>query len=399
MVKVYTLSLIGGASKDISALSPSEALKLAGDAPVSKISLNLLKTYQLNFGRSRITLSRKEALQFSQQMAIFLGVIPDFIQATGMAFARFRDKKAVDRRMRILRRKLGAEAVTRTKAMEAIGFPREFLPILEVAEENGNFPEAFTRISTTMAEQQELHNTVRNALITPIMTLVVLLAAFVVMLFFVFPKLMELFQEAAGTHPSAILTFDMFMVDNKGAVFAGLLAFAGVAALWLSSKNGRRLMLDMAFAVPPVKDIILIYRATKFIMAIEMPIVAAQPIKTAIGQILDSSSGKEKRVYRKILAAIVAGRSLGAALGEVHYFPEDFTSWLGSVADAGQLTSEITTVRIAYERLLKQRFETAKTFIGPILLVVAGGAILVMAGALYAPILDLVQSFMTQAGQ
>ena len=399
MLKVYTISVLGGEKKNITAMNPSEALKLSGELPVTKISVDFLKTYELNFGVKRVVMNRKEALQFAQQMSLFLGVIPDFIQATQMALARFKDKKAIKRRMNILRRKLGQEAVSRAQAVESIGFPREFLPILTLAEESRNFSEAFQRIASTLHEEAELKQTLRNALVAPVMTLVVLFAAFAVMILFVFPKLMELFQQAAGQHPSGILLFDMFLVNNKYQVFSGVVAFFGVLALWLFSKSGRKALLDFAFLVPFLKDVILIYRATKFSMALEMPILAAQPLKESLDQILKSAAGSEKRIYRKILTSIIAGQSLKEALEKTAYFPDDFTSWVGSVADAGQLPQEITTIRETYEKLLKQRFETAKTFIGPILLIVAGGSIILMAGALYAPILDLVQSFMTQSGQ
>lgn len=395
MTKVYTLHIIGGKTLEVYAGSPTEALKNAGGMPVSKISLDINKTLQVNYGTDRVIMSRTEALQFTQQMAIFIGVIPNFGQAVAMSLSRLRDQKAVKRRLRLMNRKL-ANSASLTEAIESIGYPREFLPILAIAEKNSNLAEAFTRVATTMTEQQGLKQTITQALVTPVLTVLVLLVTFVVMLYFVFPRLIGLFTNSMHSAPTGILAMDMFMVNNKGAILIALISAISLFLFWVSTSVGRKMILQFIFMFPLLKDIIMIYRATKFVLALEMPLLAAQTVQDSVHQILDAASSREKKVYRRMASYLEEGKSLGESIGRTKYFPDDFSSWVGSVEEAGQLTVEITTIRKTYEELLKQRFNTVKTFIGPILVLVAGSAIVVMAGALYAPILDLVQSFMSQ---
>ena len=395
MVKVYRVWTVSGEQREIQAISPSDALKSLGTTQATKISLDLLRTYQLNYGADRVTMTKKEALQFAQQMTIFLGVVLDFPKAVEMSLSRIGNRAALARRMKIVRKKI-AQGDKLVEILAALGFPREYLPTFRVGEDQGALTEAFRRVSVTLDEQQELQGTILRALITPTITLAILTVGFFVMVLFVFPKMIDLFHSALRSSPSPILQFDMFLVQNKGSVALGALATLISAIFWLTSKGGRMFLLNVVFMVPLLKDIILIYRAEKFLLAFEMPILAGSPFKLALKQVMDSSSGSEKRVYRKVYKLVEEGKTLGVALAATKYFPEDFTSWVASIEEGGVLSDQISTLRMTYSKLLAQRFETSKQFIAPLLLFVAGGAVIIMAIALYAPILDLISTLMNQ---
>lgn len=371
-----------------------EALRNMGDAHVAGIKLSIIETLVANYGSNRIIMNGKEALQFSQQMALFLRVMPEFEKAVAMSFARFQDKKAVNRRMVIFQQQIRTGQKQST-AVAAIGFPAEFLPEIRMAEQNSVMGEVFERIATTLKERMALKNSIKTALVTPVLTILILCVTFVVMLLYVFPKLTKLFQEAHGVAKSSALAFDMFLVNNKGTLAFSILAFLASFIVILSTKRGRKFGTDILFRVPFFKDVILVYRTARFSLAIEMPLASSLGNLDSMERVLSTATTADKKVYRKIYQRIKAGDPLGLALLESKHFPPDFCDWVGSVDKAGRLGSEFPIIRSTYEEILKQRFEAVKTYLGPFLVVVAGGAILVMAGALYAPIFQMVQSFMS----
>ena len=396
MLNVYLVKLVNGLTRSVQAPNVEEALRDMGTARVAGITFSLSETLRVNYGGKRVVMTTKEALQFSQQMAIFMRVMNDFTTAATMSFARFSDKKAVVRRMTALRQKI-ASGARLSEAISAIGFPREYAPVIRMAEDNNSLPEAFERISNSIHERQILFAAIVSALVTPVLTILVLSAAFVAMLLFVFPRLTQLFKEAQGVQGSSALELDMFMVDNKYALLSLVLATVATLIVAVVSRKGRAILTKGLFYVPFFKDLILVFRATRLSLALEMPLTSAQTVYDSVKKVMETASTADRRVLRKILVSVEAGHSLGDAIAATRFYPQDFADWVGSVQKAGRLPVEISTIRSTYEEILKQRFSTVKTVVGPLLIFIAGGLIVVVAGALYAPILQLVQSFMTQS--
>lgn len=401
MTKVYRAILTNGQSRFLYAINAAEALRSVGShTKVKSIKLDIFSTLSSNYGSAKIFMSMKEAQAFAEQMALFLPVMPDFQTAAKMSMSRMSDKKASQRRLLIIQKQLDSGA-RQAEAVEAAGFPKEFISILKIAEDNSSLPEAFAKISVVLQERQELTRTMGHALVTPALTLIVLVVSFVFMLLDLYPRLTDLFQQASFGVPkkqqALPLQIDMYLTKNRYMIVAVVLGLFGFFILSLFYDQTRKLYTVWLFKIPFFRDLVLTWRVSKFCMAIEMPLTSALTTLDSLEKVVETASLAERKIYLRLRADVESGKTLKDALQGSGYFPMDFVQWIGSIEKSGGLTVEISRVRETYEKILRHKFETLKTVIGPFMIIFAGGAVLVMAAALYAPILSLVQSFMSQS--
>lgn len=402
MTKIYKVVLSNNIIKFVHGDNASEALRNVGkNVNVKSIKLDIVETLAANYGPSRIFMTLSEAQAFSEQMAMFLPVMPDFMTAVKMSMSRMPDKKVVQKRLMIVRQHLES-ASKQSEALENAGFPKEFIPILKLAEENSNMAQTFETISNALKDRIELFRTIRNALVTPILVVVILVAALAFMLLVLYPRMADLFQSGmmgnSAATSSAAVQLDIYLTNHRYQIVIPMLIlfFIFVASFFVDKV--RSFYQRLLFAIPFFRDIVLTWRATRFCMAIEMPLASAMPILETLNRVVMFAPMGERQVYIKFKNAVDSGKTFETALSSVPWFSRDFVQWLGSIERAGSLANEITRVKQTYEKLLKNQFDTIKTYIGPFMLIFAGGAVLLLAVALYAPILSMMQNFISNSG-
>lgn len=401
MTKIYKAILTNGQTKSLYAINSSEALRNLGQGmKVKSIKLDLLATLMANYGSQKLFMSLNEAQSFSEQMSLFLPVMPDFVTAVQMSMSRMTDRKASARRLRAIQKSLNA-GERQAAAIEAAGFPKEFVGFLKIAEDNSSLPEAFGRLSVVLLERRDLFRSMIKALVTPALTLTLLVVSFVFMLLELYPRLTDLFQQASfgakGSNQDFSIRLDMYLTNNRYMIVTTVLLAFGLFVASLFVSTTRAMFVSWLFKIPFFRDLVLTLRVTKFCMAIEMPLTSGLTTLASLERVVETASLTDRKIYNRVRLAVESGQTLKDALFKTGFFPGDFTEWIGSVEKSGTLSTQITSVRDTYEKILKQKFDTLKTIIEPVMLLFGGLVVLVMAGALYAPVLSLIQNFMSQS--
>ena len=387
--------MASGTTGMILAEGKEDALRRLGNARLSDIKVSMSETLSAYFGKQRVLMTQKEAGQFSKQLSIFLRVIPDYPEAVSMAFSRFTNKSLTERRLKAFRLKLksGSRVV---EALEASGFPHEYTPVLKIAEDSNALADTMERVALAIEERRKLKASLLNALVTPMLTIAVLILTFIFMLLYVFPKLIGLFLSTKGAASSGMaMSFDIWLVDNKISILIVVLSLVAVFVFALVNPIWRSMLLVFLMRTPFFKDLVYVYRSTKLLLSLEMLIASGRGITDTVQELLKSSRSDEKKLFRIMLNALNRGTTFGDAILSTGYYPKDLSAWISNTEKAGELASQIPYMRTTYEQLLTQKFETLKTWFAPITLGIASVLILVVAAALYAPVLQLVQNFMS----
>ena len=395
MIFAYKYRMASGTTGMILAEGKEDALRRLGNTRLSAIKVSISDTLSAYFGRQRVLMTQKEAGQFSKQLSIFLRVIPDYPEAVTMAFSRFTNKKLTERRLKAFRLKLRSGSRV-TEAIEAAGFPHEYTPVLKIAEDSNALAEAMERVAIAIEERRKLKASLLNALVTPMLTIAVLLVTFIFMLLYVFPKLIGLFlQTKATTTSGSALSFDIWLVDNKFSILMVILALVAVFVFALVNPIWRSMLTVFLMRTPFFKDLVYVYRSTKLLLSLEMLIASGRGITDTVNELLKSSRANEKKLFRTMLNALNRGTTFGDAILSTGHYPKDLSAWITNTEKAGELAGQLPYMRTTYEQLLAQKFETLKTWFAPITLGIASIILLVVAAALYAPVLQLVQNFMS----
>ncbi len=122
--------------------------------------------------------------------------------------------------------------------------------MLGIASQTGNMSEIYEATARFMERQNEFRKSVKSAMITPAITLLILMAAFVFYIWYIFPQTAGLFENFDIKLPpltQSTLDFSKWMDSNYGYVF--LVSFLLFGAIYMFLKSNRGTFLTHRFMI------------------------------------------------------------------------------------------------------------------------------------------------------
>jgi type IV pilus assembly protein PilC len=127
--------------------------------------------------------------------------------------------------------------------------------MLGIASRSGNMAEIYESTARFLERQNEFKKSVRSAMITPAITIAVLIAAFVWYIWYIFPETARLFEGMNVALPpltQKTLAFADWMDNYYGWVCLGLVALTGAWIMFARSDKGRFMIHRNLIRVPLV---------------------------------------------------------------------------------------------------------------------------------------------------
>ncbi len=127
--------------------------------------------------------------------------------------------------------------------------------MLGIASRSGNMAEIYESTARFLERKNEFKKSVRSAMITPAITIAVLIAAFIWYIWYIFPETARLFEGMNVELPTMTrktLDFADWLDANYGWVMLIMLAVGVLAGLWARSDRGRFLIHKYLIRVPVV---------------------------------------------------------------------------------------------------------------------------------------------------
>lgn len=122
--------------------------------------------------------------------------------------------------------------------------------MLRIASQTGNMSEIYEATARFLERQSEFKKSIKSAMITPVITLGVLMAAFVFYVWYIFPQTAGLFENFGLELPpmtKKTLAFSKWMDSNWGYVF--LASGAVIGAIMAFFKSARGIFLSHRFMI------------------------------------------------------------------------------------------------------------------------------------------------------
>lgn len=131
--------------------------------------------------------------------------------------------------------------------------------MLGIASQTGNMSEIYEATARFMERQNEFKKSVKSAMITPVITLLVLMAAFVFYIWYIFPQTAGLFENFDIKLPPLTqntLDFSKWMDSNYGYVFLVCSAVFGSIYAFMKSNRGTFLMHRFMIRIPVIGSLL-----------------------------------------------------------------------------------------------------------------------------------------------
>jgi len=384
---------------DYDANALPEVLRYIGTKELRPISVKAMETAGSRWFSSigKITVSDKVFLV--KYLALMLRVGTDLLSAVNILIADF-DKPAVRNFLLEVRENLRrGEPFYTTFEKHNKTFSPTFVSLMKAAEVSGNLQKTLEDLSVSLEREADLRGRVRSALVYPLVLLGMSVSILLFLVTFALPKVAGVFQ-GNGVNPPAfsafVFTVGLFIGDHVAILLGGTAIFAAAFLLFvLKTDTGRRVWSRIVMNAPVVSGIYRDLSIQQMAATMSSLMKAGLPIVQTITVAADTISLRDYKIALRRVAeeGLSKGFTIGEAFRREEKFPHSVTSLIAISEKAGHLEEVLGTLAEFYAASVDSSIKMAVSLLEPLLLVVMGIVVAVIALAIIVPIYQLTSSF------
>ena len=276
-------------------------------------------------------------------------------------------------------------------------FGEAYIASIEAGESGGVLEEVLMKLADNLEKENEFKGKVKGAMIYPVIVTVAMLIVAFIMLVFVIPKLMGLYNDLGAKMP---LITQIMLTASKWAqklwFLFPLIIFGGFSVYKIGMQNPDfRLKKDEIMLKLPVMGNLTV----KTVMAnttrtLSMLLGAGISIVDAL-RIAAQVSGNEAyaQAYTKISERVQKGFSISSSFEEETVFPLIVNQMIATGEATGKLSDVLIRVSNYFSMEAEQSVKALTSAIEPIIMVVLGISVGFLVIAVIMPIYNLTSAF------
>lgn len=291
---------------------------------------------------------------------------------------------------------LEGKSLSEAMAEHPKAFESFYISTIEAGEASGQLDYVLAQLVKHLDWQQTIGSQIKQAVLYPIIIIVAITGLLLVLVGFVFPRLIPVLIQRGAELPAATRVVIAVSEIIRGYWIAGVAIV--VAAVLLSLMARRNPVTREKFDAFLLKIPVFGELVTQINMA-RLVTYLALFYRTGV-EIVYSLELSERLVGNRAVAravagvreAIVGGESLGAAFAASPIFPPMVVRSVSLGEVTGHLDEALSRASVYYEREIPAAVRRMVTILQPALIAVMGGAVLLVALAIILPILGIYDS-------
>ena len=272
-------------------------------------------------------------------------------------------------------------------------FPALLCRMVQVGEVTGKLDEVFMQLAVYFEREKDTINRVKAALRYPSFVLVAIAMAVVFISLFVIPAFEKVFANAGAQLPlpTRILMGLSSFMQSYWYILLGLFILLVIAVQQgLKTTKGRYFWDHYKLKIPLVGDIILRSTLVRFSRGFNMSYTAGIPLSQALGftarAVSNSYVGEKIEAIRN---GIERGDTLTRSATQTGMFTPLVLQMLAVGEESGSVDVMLEDVAEFYEREVDYDLKNLSSAIEPVMIVIIGGMVLVLALGVFLPMWNL----------
>jgi general secretion pathway protein F len=274
-------------------------------------------------------------------------------------------------------------------------FPELYRATVSASEQSGHLDAVLERLADYTENRQALRSRTLGALLYPVMLFVVCVAIVFFLLVSVVPKVVEVFRSSEAELP--LLTQALIAGSDFARDFGLYLAIAlGLGAWlfrrWLGIESNRRRWHDFLLQLPLVGKIVRGSNTARFARTLSTLTASSVPVLDALrisGEVVTNLP--MKAAVADAAVRVREGAPIGKSLAKSRLFPPMMIHLISSGESSGELDTMLERAAQHQERELDSLLQALVGLLGPLMIIVMGGLVLLIVLAMLMPIFELNQ--------
>jgi len=274
-------------------------------------------------------------------------------------------------------------------------FPEIYRATVAASEQSGHLDAVLERLADYTDNRQQLRSRTLSAMLYPVLLFTVCVAIVFFLLVSVVPKVVEVFRTSDAQLPlltQLLIAGSDFMRQYGVWLVLGVAAAFFLFTRWLRIESNRRRWHQLLLHMPLVGKVVRGSNTARFartlstLTASTVPVLEALRISSEVVTNLPMKGAVEDAAVR-----VREGAPIGRSLGAARVFPPMMIHLISSGETSGELDTMLERAAVHQERELDSILQAVVGLLGPLMILVMGGLVLLIVLAMLLPIFELNQ--------
>lgn len=269
-------------------------------------------------------------------------------------------------------------------------FGQIYIGLCKAGEESGELDKTLGRLEELLVKEEAIRGKVIGTLMYPCFVIVLAFLVVILMLTFVFPAFKGMFDNMGRELPwitKTLIDIGIFLKTYwffLPLIFGSLFGFIIFILKWEPSKKK---LDEFVLKVPLLSELIKFSNFSNFVSVLQVCYDAGVPIVECLYlSSLTLTNNTLKETIGSANTKVQQGQQLSVALRSTYVMPKMILFMIATGEQSGSLGDMLTQATAFIDKKLDKIIDTMTKMIEPIMLLVIGSIVLVLASALYLPL-------------
>lgn len=275
-------------------------------------------------------------------------------------------------------------------------FSDVYVNMVKAGEEGGILDEILKRLALQVELDASIRKKIKSAMSYPIVLMGITVLAFFGIMLVVLPKLGKILTDLGGpdaklpVYTQVLLNFSQFMVSNFVLIFGAIAVLIFFLLRYIKSPKGKYNFHLLLLNTPIVKNIVMKMAVARFSRTFASLMSAGVSVLDAL-EVTGGAIGN-KVIEKELHDAAIQVRNgvpLSDPISKSPHFPPIVSQMLAVGEETGQIDTILVKVADFYEEEVATLIDGLAAIIEPIMIVVLGGVVGLIAASVMGPIASL----------
>ena len=274
-------------------------------------------------------------------------------------------------------------------------FPEIYRATVAASEQSGHLDAVLERLADYTDNRQQMRSRTLTAMLYPVMLFVVCVAIVFFLLVSVVPKVVDVFRTSDAQLPlltQLLITGSDFMREYGVWLVIAFAAAGYLFSRWLRVESNLRRWHGFLLRLPLIGKIVRGSNTARFARTLSTLTSSTVPVLEALRISSEVVTNLPMRAAVADAAVRVReGAPIGRSLGVSKLFPPMMIHLISSGESSGELDTMLERSAVHQERELDSILQALVSLLGPLMILVMGGLVLLIVLAMLLPIFELNQ--------
>lgn len=275
-------------------------------------------------------------------------------------------------------------------------FSDVYVNMVRAGEEGGILDEILKRLALQVELDASIRKKIKSAMMYPMVLLVVTVVAFFGIMLVIMPKISGILTDLGGPnaklpiYTQVLLNFSHFMVHNIVFIFIGLAVIIFSVLRYIRTPKGTYNFHLLLLNAPIMKNITMKMAVARFSRTFASLMSAGVSVLDAL-EVTGGAIGNKviERELKEAAIQVKNGKQLSEPISKSPHFPPIVSQMLAVGEETGQIDTVLVKVADFYEEEVSTLIDGLAAIIEPIMIVILGGAVGLIAASVMGPIASL----------